>query len=180
SGLWHIPPLSYLIDLNEAIKSSWIENEDFEPPFGHAELLSLKRLCKKTDIDIDRALTELGGMKIEVESADETLKEIARNNNTSPKVIFGMIKKLRKKTYTEKNDGGRLSPDDVLERFEGTGIGRKTVASACAMAGEKVSRCLSRLEHQRLDADPGETVKTVANRAGKIPIQVLQLMLVDQ
>ncbi|MCP4600437.1 MAG: DUF4405 domain-containing protein [Proteobacteria bacterium] len=91
SALWHIPPLGYLIDLNEAIKNSWIEDETYEPPFGHAELLSLKRFCRKTDIDIDKAVTKLAQMEIKVTSSDETLKEIARNNNVSPKDIFEMI-----------------------------------------------------------------------------------------
>ena len=138
SALAHIPPLSYLIVLNEAIKSSWIEDETFEPPFGHAELLSLKRFCKKTNIDVERALEELARMEIKVKSSDETLEEIARNNNVSPKDIFGMIKNLRKHKSFEKQEGSRLTADDVFERFEGTGVGAKTVVQACTSAGEEV------------------------------------------
>ena len=59
SALWHIPPLGYLIDLNDAIKNHWIADKTDEPPFGHAELLSLKRLCQKSNINLSQAMAEL-------------------------------------------------------------------------------------------------------------------------
>ena len=105
SALWHLPPLGYLIDLNEAIKNSWIENESHEPPFGHAELLSLKGFCKKTDIDLEKARTELKRMNIKVKSSDETLEEIAKNNDVSPKNVFGVIRHLSKKVNYNKREG---------------------------------------------------------------------------
>ncbi len=180
SAFWHVPPLGYLIDLNEAIKDSWAQTENAEPPFGHAELLSLKGFCKKTDIDVEQALAKLAAMKIKLKSSDETLEQIARRNSISPRDIFGTIKDLRKKKISETREGRKLTVDDVFERFDGTGVGKKTVSEACAMGGEKVSRCLLRLEHQGFDADPNDTLKIVANRGSVRPIQILQTMLVDR
>ncbi len=180
SALWNIPPLGYLVDLNEAIKDSWAQAEDAEPPFGHAELLSLEGFCKKTDIDVQQAISKLAKMKINLKSADETLEYIAKNNKVSPRVIFGIIKDLRKTKISETRKGSELTADDVFERFEGTGVGQKTVSEACAMGGEEISRCLFRLERQDLDANPNDTLKTVANREGMRPIQILQKMLVNQ
>ena len=180
SALWHVPPLGYLIDLNEAIKNSWIESEEFEPPFGHAELLSLKGFCKKTNIDVSRALAKLEAENIRVESTDETLESIASNNDVSPKDIFGMIKDFRRGPVSGEDKARKLSPDDVFERFEGTGIGRKTVSEACAMAEEELSKCLERLKRREIPVDLDATLKSTADRAGLRPIQVLQTMLVDQ
>jgi len=50
SAVWRIPPLSYLLDLNAYVKELWVVHKDYEPPFGHAELLSLKVFCQKTNI----------------------------------------------------------------------------------------------------------------------------------
>jgi hypothetical protein len=73
-----------------------------------------------------------------------------------------------------------LTADDVLELFEGTGLGKKTIAEACAAGGERISRCLDRLKDHEVPADKLETVREVALRAGKKPIQVMQEMLVDR
>lgn len=51
SALRPFPPLSYLPDFNRWLKTTWVVEDDYEPPFGHAELLSLKVFCKKMDID---------------------------------------------------------------------------------------------------------------------------------
>lgn len=95
SALWNIPPLGYLIDLNENIKDSWIEDKSFEPPFGHAELLSLDVFCKKTKIDLGLAQAALKERRIVVESAGETLGSIALNNGISPRDVFAVIKDLQ-------------------------------------------------------------------------------------
>jgi Domain of unknown function (DUF4405) len=180
SALWHIPPLSYLIVLNETIKNSWIEDSSYEPPFGHAELLSFKRFCKKTGIDPKRASARLDKAGIHMISSSETLEEIARNNSISPKDVFAVIKDLKETKTFEKIGNSPLTTDDVFERFDRTGIGRKTVSETCTDGGEEISICLERLRRKNIDADSEENLKPVANRAGSIPIKILQIMLVDQ
>ncbi len=77
SALWKIPPIGYLIDLNDSIKASWIESPEYEPPFGHAELLSLKALCKKTQIDLKAAKQKLKENGFQVANDRQTLETIA-------------------------------------------------------------------------------------------------------
>lgn len=35
-------PLNYVLDFNKYVQASWIVSKEYEPPFGHAELLGLK------------------------------------------------------------------------------------------------------------------------------------------
>jgi hypothetical protein len=177
SALWHVPPLGYLVDLNEYVKASWIESEEYEPPFGHAELLSLGQLCKRTNIDLRRAREELERRGIAVESNEQTVEDIAAENGLSPKDVFAAIRRFQKQP--EIPAGRQLTADDVVEIFEGTGLGKKTIAEACAAGDEQLSRCLARLKAVELEAEPHETVREVALRADLKPIRVLQKMLVD-
>lgn len=179
-ALWRIPPLAFLIELNDAIKDSWIENGDSEPPFGHAELLTLDRFCQKTRIAPDLALAKLRREALSVETVDETLQMIAKNNKMSPKDIYEKIKVLQTKRPVARQQKGKLTPDDVFERYEGTGVGRRTVAEACAMAGEEIERCMSRIEHLDWSAVEDDSLKAIAAREGLRPIQILQGLLVDR
>lgn len=179
-ALWRIPPVGYLVDLNEAIKDSWIQSPEYEPPFGHAELLSLKSLCAKTGIDLAAAKLELERGGVEVSSENLTLAEIARSNNLSPKDVFKMIGALSpggfRAAKTSRADKG-LSADQVFERFSGSGIGRMTLFEVCEQNGVQIDVCLARLKQNGINAQRGETVKQVGRSAGIKPIQVMQMML---
>lgn len=90
-GLWHVPPVGWLLDLNAAAKSAWIGQPSDKPPFGHAEMVSLRRLSSQMDFDMDVALAELERRGIDVSSPEQTLDEIARDNDTSPAAIYEII-----------------------------------------------------------------------------------------
>ena len=77
SGIWSLPPLAYVAVLGEAIKTSWVTSPELEPPFGHAELVSLKTLCKKQAIPLDQAMVELRAAGFKVDNPDETIGDIA-------------------------------------------------------------------------------------------------------
>jgi hypothetical protein len=55
-GIWALPPLTYVIDLGDVIKNSWVTSLELEPPFGHSEMVSLITFCKKRRIPLDMAL----------------------------------------------------------------------------------------------------------------------------
>lgn len=105
SAIWRLPPLSLLIDLSEHSKSAWIEGPDDEPPFGHAELLSLEALCRKTGIELERALTALEGAGVAVSSPREKLESIARRNQRSPRDVFAEIRHLAQRPAPKRKPG---------------------------------------------------------------------------
>ena len=102
SAVFELPPLIYIADLSEHIKDSWVTDKEYEPPIGHAELLPLDEFTKKMKINQEKALVELEKNGIRVESPDETVGEIAENNDTSPLLIYKIIKKYESKNNVFK------------------------------------------------------------------------------
>lgn len=95
-GTYQIPPLNYVIELNEYVRDSWIRGPEDEPVVSHAERLPLSRFLKKVDIELEPAMEELARQGIRVADPDEKLLDIARNNNTSPAGIYRRIEFLQK------------------------------------------------------------------------------------
>ncbi|MFO8071483.1 MAG: DUF4405 domain-containing protein [Polyangia bacterium] len=88
SGIWSLPPLSWILDLNEEAKNAWTENFDQQPPYGHAELSTLSTLCGRLGVDPEEARRRLEEEGIEVVGEDPTIEEIARENGLRPSQVF--------------------------------------------------------------------------------------------
>lgn len=90
------PPLNYILNFNNWIKESWVKTPADDPPFGHAELLSLKGFCKKMYIDSGEAIRELRQAGLSVTDENITVEQIARMNRLTPANVYQVIKKLER------------------------------------------------------------------------------------
>lgn len=211
------PPLNYILDFNTWIKDSWVRTPADDPPFGHAELLSLKGFCKKMYIDTGEALGELRQAGVTVTDENATLEQIARTNGMTPSRVYQFIKKLERPEAVNgttpaaaslpqpgpppaaagsrsAQPGGKrhLSPaiaaperrrytaDLVVEKFEGKGIGRKTLAAVCRELDLDCARIRQKLEAGQMAVKDDETLKDAATRLGVPPIEVLTAILADE
>ncbi|WP_022670709.1 DUF4405 domain-containing protein [Hippea alviniae] len=94
-SIYTFQPFKSYFDFEVRIKSIWLKGMESQPPYSHAEESSLKVLCKKTSIDLTKALEALKKEGIRVDSIDESLKEIALHNNTTPAEIHAIIKPFK-------------------------------------------------------------------------------------
>jgi hypothetical protein len=177
SSLWPFPPLSYLLDFNEWLKSTWVTEDDYEPPFGHAELMSLRIFCKKMDIDPARAAAELRNKGIRFESDKETLEEIGRANSISPMNLYLLIKKFE--PVPEPEELVSYTPETVEVEFSGSGIGNKSIQFVCEKTTLDPELARSRLAAAGLPTDLDRTVKSVAEIAQTQPMEILKLLLIE-
>jgi len=202
--LYLVPPLNYVIQFSDYLKASWVESKEYEPPFGHAEQLSLKVLAKKTNIDLRMAMAELRDQGIEFESENMTLEQIAKRNKTTPMNIFVMIKKHEQRDYPkseeavgarqqagpgEKRAAGDRAPqvagktvytaEMVEERIAGTGIGRKTLAEFCEENKIDLASAKERLKGKGIQSKDTETMKEIAARHNTAPIELAKILLVE-
>jgi hypothetical protein len=177
SSIWPFPPLSYLLDFNEWVRETWVSQDDYEPPFGHAELLSLKAFTNKMDINLGEATRELKARGIVLESTDQTLEEIAEHNNVSPMDIYLLIKKFEPAPEPEKLIG--YTPESIEVEFAGTGLGNKTVGSMCERLGLDTTVAQSRLATAEITVALDQTIKQAAESADTEPIEILKLMLIE-
>jgi hypothetical protein len=177
SSVWPFPPLSYLLDFNTWLKDVWIVEDHYEPPFGHAELLSLKTFSTKMDIDLDKAVLELKSNGIMFSGTDETLEDIARTNNTAPMDLYLMIKKFEPVPSPETLNS--YTPESIEVEFSGTGIGNKSVASVCERLGLDTAIAVQRLSAAGMPSDLDKALKSVAESSGTDPIEVMKVLLLE-
>ncbi len=176
-GISQIPPLNYLLDLNGYIKRAWVPTKESEPPFGHAELLSLKALCGKQKIPVDQAVAELKAKGIKLGSGELSLAEIAQNNRQSPMEVYSVIQHLEPQIAPPPSEE-QLTPRMVEEKFAGSGIGRKSLSDVTTAMGLDLRKTRVRLEKMGIVVREDESLKTAAIRNNLFPIEILKAILV--
>lgn len=179
SGIWALPPLAYVIDIGEAIKNSWVTSPALEPPFGHAELVSLKTFCKKQRIPLDLAMADLRRAGFKVENPNQTLSEIADTKSTSGMRVYEVIKRLELKPEVLKS-GSTWTAEKIEETFSGSGLGRKTIGQIIEEMGLDAHIVLQRLRVVNIKAENADTLKDLAGRYDTTPIKLLTVMLIGK
>jgi len=183
-AVYQVPPLSYVLTLNNTIKQAWIVDKDHEPPMGHAELLTMPSFAKKLQMDLDQVTGVLNRNGITFKES-ESLAVIAKNHNTSPVELYRLIKPLegnaagtvaaaapaRQQVYTEEL---------VDERFEGRGMGRKTFSMISEETGLDLAKAKKKLAARNISAKDDETLKEAAARAGVAPVELLKIVFVGE
>jgi len=205
-GIYKTPPLSYVLELNDWIKDSWVKSPDDEPAISHAELLPLNNFLKKMDIDLDMALAELKKQGVKVSGPDQKLLDISRNNGKSPAAIYKLLKHLEGKTSAQTSAApvvpaaqqpSPASPaiptevkqtptaqlwtsEQVQQQFEGKGVGRKTLAAICLEYHLDQATTIKKLAARKISVTPEDTLKKIAEERGELPIEVLKIILVGE
>jgi hypothetical protein len=170
-----LPPISWVFDLNGAIKDSWATKPGHAPPFGHAEEVALPALAKRTNFDLEAALGAFAAAGIGVAHPRANLAQIARDNHTTPATLYALIPSSpdRRSEHTPDTD-----PMAVEERLAGSGLGGKTLRDCAKSQGIASDVALQRLEAVHIGAAPGDRIKVIAERAGTRPIEIAKALLV--
>lgn len=188
-AIYKTPPLNYILSFNDYLKAGWVKDPDYDPPFGHAELLPLRSFVKKVDMELAPALEELKKNNIKISGADEKLDAIARNNGVSPVEIFKIIKKQQLKTTesvqaappaASASSSKLWTPELVQQRFEGKGVGRKTLSDICLENGLDQVAVVRKLGARNISMSPGDTLKKTADASKELPIELLKIILVGE
>jgi hypothetical protein len=179
SGIWSLPPLIYVADLGEAIKSAWVSSPELEPPFGHAEMVSLKTFCKKQGIPLREAMEALRGAGFKVDSPAETLENIADGKGTSGMRVYAVIKKLERKPEPMMS-GSAWTPEKVEEAFAGAGIGRKSIGQIVKEYRLDNKTVYQRLKEEGIRAREDDKLKALADKYDSTPLKILTIILVDK
>ncbi|RXJ91536.1 hypothetical protein CRV01_00135 [Arcobacter sp. CECT 8983] len=149
---------STFIDFGEDIKNSW-EQKYEKAPYPHAELDTLEEFALKIDFDLDKSLQILKSKNIEAK-AMETLKDIAKNNNTSAQKIFSILSE-KQKINIKKSDS--LS-----------GLGRKSISEVAKDLEIDTKELISKLKDLGIDAKSDDKFKSLCESVGKTPKEVIK------
>ncbi len=172
-AVFNLPPASWIIELNGWVKAAWVGSPELEPPFGHAEEVSLAGLARRMDLDLPRALEALRENRIRFDSERDSLEWIARENGTTPMALYGIIRGVDRPSAGAAES---LSPEAIEAKYAGTGLGRKRLDEICRTLGIDPDLGLQRLAAAGIEAQAGESAREVADRHGLSPIDLLKIM----
>ncbi len=149
--LLNIPPMSTVINFGESIKDAAAEKYG-EPPYGHAELSSLKLFAKQTDLDLEQAKELLSKAGIKFEGEQQTVLEISKANNMAPKALAEIMKPAKK----------QIEPGTPFPDSPPAGFGRKTLAAVCTEYSLNIPTIVRELAKKGIQADPEKSFKEIA------------------
>ena len=162
---FEIVPFRWVLDIGESIKDSAIKKYG-EPPYGHAELSSLKIFTQKTGIDLAEGMEELAKAGIQFENETQTMEEIASINKTTPKNIYLIMKPSK-----TKNDTPFLLPENPKP-----GLGKLDLKNLCDEYDLDISTVLQILKKENINADAGMSIKTISEKNQVSPVDIYTII----
>lgn len=167
--LMGIQPFSGILDINAGIKDRAALKYG-EPPYGHAELSSLKLFTQKNGLSLEKSMLELKAAGYTVTGEKETLASIGQSNKISPQKIFETIRDAKQTNIDKTIKTGGL-PDSTPG-----GFGRMTLKQFCNRFELNLDTTLSRLEKANIRAAGDQTIKQIASENNTIPMEVYEII----
>ncbi len=162
-----IPPMSTVINFSESIKDRASEKYG-EPPYGHAELSSLKLFTKKMNLDLDKAIELLNESNIKVSDSSVTMYDIAADNGLSPQAVFEIFKSA---SNIKKGEGNLTFPDTPM-----TGFGKMTLGALCSEYNLMYQAVRQNLAKNGIKAEAEMTIKEIAADNEKNPMAIFEIL----
>ncbi|MFC1839351.1 DUF4405 domain-containing protein [Thermodesulfobacteriota bacterium] len=145
-----VPPFRWVLDINESIKNSGARKYG-EPPYGHAELSTLKTFTSRMDLDLAQSINLLRHAGIMFESDKQTIQEIAGLNNMTPQQVYLAIALGEKITQT-------------MPEIPQPGIGKRSLADICQQYKLNLPIVLHGLSAIDIEAEPEMLIKEIADK----------------
>lgn len=165
--LVNIPPFSSILDFGISFKDAAADKYG-EPPYGHAELSSLTMFAKRTSLDLEEMKKQLTAANITFTGDEQTLLEIAKTNNTTPKVIYQHMKKPEPQLQAGETP---VFPDEPFP-----GLGRKVLKELCATYGLELNAVIGAFTTKGISADPDKSLKQIADANNSDPHALFEII----
>lgn len=164
--IYSLPPMNYVLQLGEYFTDT--ANEKYgEPPYGHAELSSLKMFCSKMNIDLVRALSLINTAGVKIKGADEPIGVLAKNNGLTPQRLYDIIKPA---TVSQEN-GNIDFPENPSPSF-----GKKTIKEICQIYGLSLTDIMLNLKEAGLIANVDDTIKEIGTNNESNPMIIFEII----
>ena len=161
------PPFSWMISLNGHFKDAGAEKYG-EPPYGHAELSSLRTFTRKMNLDLPKSMELLDKAGYTAEDSEMTLETIGRRYNIPPQLIYETIKPAAMIT-AQQSEGEIRLPESPQP-----GTGNLTLADFCSQFDLNMKWVVRELKKQGIEASEELTLKTIATQNKTSPTDVYE------
>lgn len=172
---FEIPPMSTIVHFGSVIKEGGAKKYG-EPPYGHAELSSLKLFSKKEGLDADKALALIKEAGLQVESTTDTLKNIATNNKLTPQQVYEIIKPAKLLVETGSGDNQVAAPAVSFPDHPKPGFGKRSLEEVCIEFGVDVDMIVSGLKALGINCSSSSIIKEISEESGKEPMELFEVI----
>jgi len=162
-----IPPFSTIIKVSNNFQESAAKKYG-EPPYGHAELSSIKKFANKMNIDLKLGINLLQKAGYRINNERQTLKEIAKDNNVSPQQIYLVMSPAANKSSVFARDS------QILPENPAPGTGNLTLADFCHQYNLNINMIIRSLKDINIASNADMTIKTVGETNNMSPTDVYQ------
>lgn len=156
-----IPPFNWILDISGAIKDSAAIKYG-EPPYGHAELSSIKSIASKMGLNLDDSLQRLKTAQIVFKDQDQTILDIARANAVSPKEIYAVM---------------APQPSSSLPKIPLPGTGNKTLRQLGDQFKINPAEIAAELKQNGIQTDLDTRIKDIAEKHAKTAIEIYDIIV---
>ena len=153
-----LPPFSTVMDFGTKMKNSWEESRQ-EPFVPHAEEMSLTEFIEQIEISQEEALKLLKDKGIKVQSTSSLIKDIAKDNNTSPAAIYDILEK-----------------EPPKKKQSGRGYGWKTLENVAQELNIPLQDIMKFLQSKGIDAQKDEGIRDIAEKTGMTPYELVEMI----
>lgn len=167
-----VPPMSTIIKISDSFKTA-AATKYGDPPYGHAELSSLKNFTQREDLNLQKSIALLEATGIDISSEKDTIKEIASRSKRSPQQIYELIKPAANKAQPTVSAGAAPVFPDAPQ----SGWGKKILNDVCVEYGLQIETIIKKLADKDITAQADKAIKDIA-AANKIdPIGIFEAIL---
>jgi transposase-like protein len=161
---FELAPFSWVLEFNAHLKDRAAAKYG-EPPYGHAELSTLKAFASKAGLDLAGSLQRLKQANVVYENENQSLKDVARINDISPQQVF-----LAMRPAAERNPAKGLPPTPP------PGTGNKTPADFSKEYRLDIQRILKGFSDNNVSASADMTIKQIARQNDMAPTDIYILL----
>lgn len=162
-----VPPLSTILDFGESFKDAAAIKYG-EPPYGHAELSSLETLARRTGLDLEKVKQELTRAKVTFAGNQETILEVARNNNLTPKAVWMIAKNAQ---YTPKIGEAEPFPEEPYP-----GFGKLKLTDICKKYGFDMGLVKHAFKEKNIAVDETLSLQEIAANNNTTPQSLFEIL----
>lgn len=163
------PPMSTILHVNESFKQAGAKKYG-EPPYGHAELSTLKLFSKKENLDLKQILALLKAAGFTTVAETNTIKGLARRHDLTPQQVYEIIKTAQRNS----DSANGIKRANTFPDVPPPGFGRKTLESFCLENNLNLENIIGKLAEQGLKVKGGVTMKENASANGKTPMELFE------
>jgi hypothetical protein len=164
-----LPPFSWVMAFNDHFKDSGAVKYG-EPPYGHAELSSLKTFAKKVNLDLAKSMDLLKEAGYPVDDGSITLQAIGKQYHVPPQLIYETIKPAS--IVSDRRSKGKIT----LPESPPPGTGNLTLADFCAQYDLSIKKVIWELKGQGISASSDMTLKEIASQNHTNPIDLFEVI----